>query len=89
MKDFLRENHNRYIAEFAGTFVLVFFGCGAIIIDDAFQTTEPSVYALGDVTDRIHPVNAEAAVPKSDAAKAARMIVEGLKRFTIWKEQES
>jgi glutathione reductase (NADPH) len=26
---------------------------GAIIIDNEFQTTEPSVYALGDVTDRI------------------------------------
>ncbi|HBU64776.1 MAG TPA: glutathione-disulfide reductase, partial [Alcanivorax sp.] len=26
---------------------------GAVIVDDAFQTSEPGVYALGDVTDRL------------------------------------
>jgi hypothetical protein len=51
-------------------------------------------YNLPDVLESVDSffqktLNAEAAVPKSDAAKAARMIVGGLKRFTIWKEQES
>jgi hypothetical protein len=49
-------------------------------------------YNLPDVLETIagffqKTLNAEAAVPKSDAAKAAGMIVAGLKKFTIWKEQ--
>ena len=35
MTSFFQENYNRYIAEAVGTFVLVFFGCGAIIVNDA------------------------------------------------------
>jgi hypothetical protein len=29
-------------------------------------------------------LNKEAAVPKSEAEKAAKLVVEGLKKFTIW-----
>jgi len=31
-------------------------------------------------------LSGEAAVPKADAAKAAKLIVKGLKRFTIWQD---
>lgn len=31
-------------------------------------------------------LNKEAAVPKSEAEKASRLVVEGLKKFTIWKK---
>jgi len=51
-------------------------------------------YNLPDVHSTIagffeKTLNAEAAVPKADGAKAARMIVEGLKRFTIWSDAAS
>jgi len=50
-------------------------------------------YNLPDVQQSIDAffqktLNVEAGVPKADAAKAAGMIVEGLTRFTIWKESE-
>ncbi len=46
-------------------------------------------YNLPDVFDSIAKffaatLNKEAAVPKSEAEKAAKLVVEGLKRFTIW-----
>jgi len=48
-------------------------------------------YHKGDVLDSIElffqkTLNGEAAVPKADAAKAAKLIVEGLKNFTIWQD---
>jgi hypothetical protein len=48
-------------------------------------------YNLPDVLQTIESffqktLNIEAGVPKADAAKAARMIVQGLTKFTIWKE---
>jgi hypothetical protein len=50
-------------------------------------------YNLPDVLDSIasyftRTLNAEAAVPTGDAAEAARHIVEGLRRFTIWQDLE-
>ena len=49
-------------------------------------------YNVSDVLENLaaffqKTLNVEAAVPKTDAAKAARMIVAGLGKFTIWKEQ--
>jgi hypothetical protein len=49
-------------------------------------------YHQGDVVDSIElffqkTLNGEAAVPKSDAAKVAQLIVKGLNKFTIWKDQ--
>jgi hypothetical protein len=46
-------------------------------------------YNLPDVFDSITKffaatLNKEAAVPKSEAEKAGKLVVEGLKRFTIW-----
>ena len=48
-------------------------------------------YHKGDVLDSIElffqkTLNGEAAVPKSDAAKAAKLIVEGLNKFSIWQD---
>ena len=46
-------------------------------------------YNLPDVFDTVlkffaTTLNKEAAVPKSEAEKAAKLVVEGLKKFTIW-----
>jgi hypothetical protein len=48
-------------------------------------------YHKGDVLDSIElffqkTLNGEAAVPKTDAAKAAKLIKRGLSKFTVWKD---
>ena len=49
-------------------------------------------YYTGDVLESIETffqktLTGEAAVPKADAAKAGKLIVKGLGRFTIWQDQ--
>ena len=54
-------------------FALIFYHTGEVLesIEIFFQKT----------------LSGEAAVPRADAAKAAKLIVKGLKRFTIWQDQ--
>jgi len=48
-------------------------------------------YHTGDFLDSIElffqkTLNGEAAIPKADAAKAAKLIIAGLQKFTIWQD---
>ena len=68
----------------------------AVVFKTGTQSWSNAAYIFYNLPDVLQSIdaffqktlNVEAGVPKADASKAAGMIVEGLTRFTIWKETE-
>ena len=66
-------------------------GAGKVPMGRRRKIVEITSLYVEDVLDSIEiffqkTLSGEAAVPKTDAAKAAKLIVKGLKRFTIWQD---